>query len=251
MREFVITMDYDSGVDPVMDAFIDHPDLVSKAVDISVGGGALTRVDRLSGPPEAIDRLAEVYLDPEICNECAAPTGACDAARSYDVIEREPGSATVYSYHEGISFCNSVPYHAMTTLSAGLLFDSQRRGASHEWRLLMRTDEGVASLYDALTGHLPDGIGFSVQRLKESERWGKYTETVADLPPEQRAAIEAAVEMGYYETPREATLGDLSGALGIPQSTLRYRLRRAEAWLTNTVITGQRLRESPHPRSAD
>lgn len=245
MREFAVTLDYDSGVDPVMDLFIEHPQLVSKAVDISVGAGGLTRVDRISGSPEAIDSVVEAYLDPGICNECAAPHGDCDADRSYEVIESEPGSRTVYTYHERISYCNSVPFHATMELPGGLLFDSQRRGRTHEWRILMRGDHAVGSLYEKLLEDLPDGVTLGFQRLTNPERWGKYTETVADLSPEQRRAIEAAVEMDYYATPREATLADLSAALEVPQSTLRYRLRRAEAWLTNTVITGQQLSEPP------
>lgn len=64
-------------------------------------------------------------------------------------------------------------------------------------------------------------------------------------------AVATAVKMNYYETPRESTLADLSAALDVPQSTLRYRLRRAEAWLTNTVVTGQQLNEPSPPQRAD
>jgi predicted DNA binding protein len=238
MREFVVTLAYDRGVDPVMDVFLDHPELVASAVDISVGTGGLTRVDRLSGPPAAVATLREVFLDPVVCNECAAPHGDCDAERSYEVLDTEDGGLTVYSYHEEVSFCNSVPYHASHQLPPGVLFDSQRRGGRHEWRLLLRGDEGVGDLYDALTADLPAGVTVSFQRLGQLERWGEQTGTVADLSPEQRRTIETAVAMGYYGTPREATLSDLAAALSTPQSTVRYRLRRAEAWLTDTAIPG-------------
>jgi predicted DNA binding protein len=251
MREFVITLDYDHGVDPVMDVFIEYPELVSKAVNISVGVDGLTRVDRLSGPPEATEAINDVYLDPDVCNECSAPHRDCDADRSYEVIEEETGSRTIYTYHEGTSFCNSVPYYATKKLTPGLLFDSQRRNGTHEWRILMREKDGVGDLYDTLVKGMPDGIALSFQRLTAPERWGKYTGTIADLPPEQRTAIEAATKMDYYGTPRESTLSDLSNALNVPQSTLRYRLRRAEAWLTDTVITGQQLSDASVAESAD
>jgi predicted DNA binding protein len=54
------------------------------------------------------------------------------------------------------------------------------------------------------------------------EGWGERTGTVADLSPEQRAAIEAAVRMDYDDTPRGATLADVPSALPGPPSTLRY-----------------------------
>jgi hypothetical protein len=247
MREFVVTLAYDRGQDPVMDVFLDHPELVASAVDISVGAGGLTRVDRLSGPPAAVAALREVFLDPSVCNECATPHGDCDAERSYELLDADDGGLTVYSYHEGVSFCNSVPYHAAHQLPPGVLFDSRRRGRHHEWGLLLRGDEGVGDLYDALTADLPAGVTVSFQRLGQPQRWGERTGTVADLSPEQRRTIETAVAMGYYGTPREATLSDLAAALETPQSTVRYRLRRAEAWLTETGIPAPPETATPDP----
>lgn len=240
MRELVITLEYEPGIDPVMDVFIDRQRLVSKSVDISIGVGGLTRVDRLSGPAEAIDSVVEVYHDPSVCNECTVPDGRCDADRSYEVLAHGENTRTVYTYHQGVTFCNSVPFYGATKLSAGLLFDSYRRGDTHEWRILMRDDRGIGELFDALTDDLPSGVSVSFERLTSLKRWGAYTGTVADLSPEQRETIETAVRMDYYATPRGATLADLSETLGEPQSTVRYRLRRAEAWLTNSVVAAQR-----------
>ncbi len=55
------------------------------------------------------------------------------------------------------------------------------------------------------------------------------------LPAEQREALQAAVEYGYYETPREIELGARRSARG-PRSTLSYRLRRAESTLARTFV---------------
>ena len=56
------------------------------------------------------------------------------------------------------------------------------------------------------------------------------------LSPEQAAALEAAVEHGYYETPRETDAGDLADLLDLPRSTLTHRLRRAEAHLAKRRV---------------
>jgi predicted DNA binding protein len=44
--------------------------------------------------------------------------------------------------------------------------------------------------------------------------------------------------MGYYRTPRAVKLAEIADRLDVPESTLRYRLRRAEAWLTTTFVEG-------------
>jgi predicted DNA binding protein len=248
MRELVVTLDYDGGVNPVVDVFIDHPELVSQSVDVSVSESGLTRVDRVSGPERGIEDLASVYLDPAVCTECTVPTGDCDATRRYEVVDDAGDGWTVYTYHESVSFCHSVPYHAATHLPPGVLFESRRRGSTHEWRVLMRSDDTVGDLYDALVADLPAGVTVSFRRLGTPERWGSRTGTVADLSPEQRAALETAVAMDYYDTPRGATLADVSTALGVPQSTLRYRLRRAEAWVTDALVADDPLDDpGEHP----
>jgi predicted DNA binding protein len=221
-----------------MDAFIDNPDLVATSMDVSVEQRGLTRVDRLSGPPAATADAAAQFLDPDQCNDCVAPSADCDAERSYERLVDEPDRKTLYTFHESVSYCDSVPYHAGHELPPGLLFDSTRRGNSHVWRILVRESGAVGDLYDALSASLPAGVSVSFRRLTAPERWGDRTGTVADLSPEQREAIEEAVRMDYYETPRQATLSDLSASLDVPQSTVRYRLRRAEAWLTTAVVAG-------------
>jgi predicted DNA binding protein len=236
MREFVLRLSYDPGVDPVMDVFIDHPSLLSAAVDVSVSPAGLWRVDRLSGSPEALDALGDAYLDPASCNECAVPHDDCDAVRSYEVIVDDPRGQTVYTFHEDVSYCHSVPFHAARALRPGLLFDSTRRGRHHEWRMLTRDAGGLGDLYDAIESDLPEGVSLSLRGLRTPERWGEHTTTVADLPPEQRDAIETAVSMGYYRTPRAVTLEEIAARLDVPESTLRYRLRRAEAWVTASLV---------------
>ena len=230
MRELVVTLSYDRGVDPVTDVFVDEPGLVATSVDVSVTDERLARVDCPSGPPGAVEALGEVYLDPTRCTECTAPSDRCDAERSYGVVDDGRDGWTVYTFHADVSFCDSVPFHARHRLPPGALFASCRRGSRHEWQVLMRSDRAVGDLYDALVEGLPDRVTVSFERPASPERWAERTGTVADLPLAQHAVIETAVAMNYYEPPRGATLADLSAALEVPQSTLRYRLRRAEAW---------------------
>ncbi|MFC7137033.1 helix-turn-helix domain-containing protein [Halobaculum litoreum] len=53
------------------------------------------------------------------------------------------------------------------------------------------------------------------------------------LTDRQREALATAVDLGYYDTPRGATIADVAAALGRSRSTVGEHLQRAEA----TVIT--------------
>jgi predicted DNA binding protein len=61
------------------------------------------------------------------------------------------------------------------------------------------------------------------------------------LSPEQEAALQAAVEHGYYESPREVDVGELAEHLDVPRSTLTYRLRRAEEHLAKQHVAGEQV----------
>jgi predicted DNA binding protein len=67
--------------------------------------------------------------------------------------------------------------------------------------------------------------------------------TPSGLPPAQEAALQAAVEHGYYESPREVDVGELAEHLDVPRSTLTYRLRRAEEHLAKQHVAGERVAE--------
>jgi predicted DNA binding protein len=238
MREYVFTVDYDHGVDPVMDVFIEYPGTVAKSISIAVAPGGIWRVDRITGEEAALDELETAFFDPTHCNECVGPREACSATRQYQTITDRGTTRTVYSHYSDVENCHSVPRLASEHFGGGLLFDAQRRGSRYEWRFLAPSDRGVGPLFDAMNADLPDGVSIALQRISTPAQWGEASVTIADLPYAQREALETAVGMGYYETPRDATLADIADALDVPESTCRYRLRRAEAWLTTQFVAG-------------
>lgn len=58
----------------------------------------------------------------------------------------------------------------------------------------------------------------------------------ASLSARQREALEAAQRLGYYETPREATHGDVASELGCAPQTAGDHLRKAEAKLADAAL---------------
>jgi predicted DNA binding protein len=56
------------------------------------------------------------------------------------------------------------------------------------------------------------------------------------LSDRQRAAVEAALELGYYEVPRAASQADVARELDCAPSTAAEHLRKAEATLARSLV---------------
>ncbi|WP_246403889.1 helix-turn-helix domain-containing protein [Halobellus ruber] len=81
-------------------------------------------------------------------------------------------------------------------------------------------------LTTALDG-LPDGIDVTVRRVRPYD--GRLSDPTAALTPRQLAALEVAVETGYYADPRETTLDAVAEELDCSVGTAAEHLRKAEA----------------------
>jgi hypothetical protein len=237
MREYVFAAEYESGADPLMDVFIDNPSLIGRALRVSVSSAGLWRVDRFTGPSEALECLETVVTDPIVCNECLGVHQNCSYESEYEVVEDGPESRLVYAYTSGGRYCHSVPHLVARTFGEGPLFDARRRGNVYEWRVLLPGEGAGGEVFDRLQDGLPDGVSLSLKQVGTPSSWSPVDISQTALSHDQRRAIETAVDLGYYETPRAASLGDIADVLDIPKSTLRYRLRHAEQWVTEQVFS--------------
>ncbi|MDS0258125.1 helix-turn-helix domain-containing protein [Haloarcula sp. S1CR25-12] len=230
MQEFVFTVTYDKGSDPIADVLIAYPDIVMTLLDCSVTEDSVWFLNRITGPAAALERLDDIFLDPTHCNECLSAE-LCDTQWTYELLSSGENSRTVYSYGTDGEDCHSIPGLGVTHLGDGLVHDAERRGDQYRWRILVPEDAELGDLYDTIHSGLRDGLRLSLDHLKEPTRWGDTVVSLADVPYEQRTMLREAVERGYYETPRGITTQELADELDIPQSTVQYRLSRAEAWL--------------------
>ncbi|WP_129114532.1 helix-turn-helix domain-containing protein [Halegenticoccus tardaugens] len=71
-------------------------------------------------------------------------------------------------------------------------------------------------------------------RLRSVSRIRSVRNGVAHLTDTQREALSLAYELGYYDIPRRATLGEVAAELGISGQACSERLRRASAKLIQT-----------------
>lgn len=86
----------------------------------------------------------------------------------------------------------------------------------------------LSTFHDALSelGDLAVDSVHAFERLSSSSR----------LTDRQRAALEAAVDAGYYEIPRRGTLGDVADSLDCSTSTAGELVRKAEAAVVRTHV---------------
>lgn len=236
MREIVFTLTYDEGADRVADVFLEYPDLVASSLTCTVTGDGIWYLDRVTGTADALDALDDVYLDPEYCNECLDAT-RCHTTWTYDVLTSDDRGRTIYAHGTDAEDCHSVPHLAASFIGDGLLYDTSRQGGKYEWRILTPETAAVGDLFDRIRAEMRPGIHLELDRLDEPVRWGPDAATTADIPVEQRTLLLEAVDRGYYETPRRVTTHELAASLDVPQSTVQYRLARAEALLAERFVT--------------
>lgn len=64
----------------------------------------------------------------------------------------------------------------------------------------------------------------------------EWQELLSSIPPRQREFLNTAVEMGYFEIPRQVTLEELADEMGITKTTVSNHLRKAEQQLIEFVL---------------
>jgi predicted DNA binding protein len=92
---------------------------------------------------------------------------------------------------------------------------------------LTASRDRIAALGEALDGL---GLTYSLDRLYES------VEAASPLTTKQRETLLAALERGYYDTPRGTTLTELADDLGMANSTLSEILHRAEESVVKAFV---------------
>lgn len=235
MREFTFAIEYKRGADPIMDVFIEHSEAVAYSLDGYVTADRFWRIERISGPSNALNRIKRLRFDDTVCGESITEFD-CIATRYHDILDRSDDTLVMYTYLENIDECESIHTLAGKHLDPGLVFETRRQEHRHEWRILMRSDARVGLLYDEIGARIRDDLSFQIGHLQDADGWQQDVFASIAIPPEQRTALRAAVDAGYYRTPREITLDDLADRLDIPRSTLSYRLRQAEARLVRRFV---------------
>jgi len=94
------------------------------------------------------------------------------------------------------------------------------------------TDEAFKDLYE----YVEDVPYASIEVLETGEYESDGSAFTRLLTARQEDVLETAVELGYYSEPREASLEDVSEAVGIAPATVGEHLRKVEARVFREVV---------------
>lgn len=84
---------------------------------------------------------------------------------------------------------------------------------------------GESAALSAFHEDLSEFGDLTIEQVREFER----AHSPSRLTDRQRAALDAAVAVGYYEVPREGTIADVASAIDCATSTAGELVRKAEA----------------------
>jgi hypothetical protein len=93
---------------------------------------------------------------------------------------------------------------------------------------------GDAAALQATFAGLPDAMTVRVDGIATLR--GDHGRPTAALSDRQRAAVAAAVELGYYDLPREVTHADVAERMNCAPGTASEHLRKAEAKLVTAAL---------------
>lgn len=235
MRELVFTVRFAAGASELMDIYRAHPGLSTWSSACFTTEETMWRIDHTEGPAAAIEKFESVFLDTSRCNECL-DVPDCDTTREYHVLESTPTSRTVYTHREEVYRCHSLPYVVYDSVGDGVVFQARRTGEEYRWKVLYPGEFPAGRIYDAVENRLREGLSLELLHLRDSGSWHVETHITGELSGEQREALELAVERGYYDRPRAVSVEELADELGVPRSTLQYRLRTAEDLVVDEFV---------------
>ena len=238
MRELVFALEYEPGRNRVADALAEHSGARVRSLSLHATDDHLWRVDHATGTPEALAAVEDAFTDGDYYADCLA-TEDCGATQSTRVLDRTDDTLVLYTDWEPTPVCASVPHLARDHLGDGVLFETRHEGRHYTWRLIHSGAGDVGAFFDALRAAVGDAA--RTELLRTANVSGAPGDSAGDaddvaLSAEQEAALSAAVEHGYYESPRAVDAGELADHLDVPRSTLTYRLRRAEELLAKAHV---------------
>ncbi|GAB7090477.1 hypothetical protein JCM18237_07480 [Halorubrum luteum] len=243
MRELVFTLEYEAGHNAVADVLAAHPEARIRSLSLHATQESLWRVDHATGASAALDDIEDAFLTGDYYADCLA-TEDCGARQTTQVLEHTDETLVCYSYWRRTATCVSVPHIALDHLGEGALFETRHEGREYTWRVIHSGSGDVRAFIESIETAVGDCAELELERLTDASSPSSPTgHGSGELSAVQADALRAAVEHGYYETPREIGVDELADVLDVPRSTLTYRLRRAEAYLAKRHMARGRSSE--------
>ncbi len=228
MRELVFALEYEPGCNRVADTLATYSGARIRSLSLHATAERLWRVDHATGTPDALAAIEDAFLTSDYYADCLA-TDACGATQTTQVLDQTADTLVLYSTWKRTPRCASIPHIARDHLGNGVLFETRHEGRHYTWRIIHSGRGDVSAFFDDLDDAVTTCARMEILRTADVSVSTRDADHEPNgLSPDQEAAVQAAIEHGYYKTPREIDVSELAKHLDLPRSTLTYRLRRAE-----------------------
>jgi DNA-binding NarL/FixJ family response regulator len=207
MRQVTVRLEHDpAALHPVERRLAEAPDLTRQAMHAveELPDGSIVLLTEVEGD---LDRYREIMADSPAVREFAVSgdeSGFC-----YSHVESSRQVDRLLSAQREAEFVIEMPVE-YTADGAQVI------------TMVGREDDFAGGAMD-----LPDGVEMELVSMgpysPEAER------VFGDLTDRQREVLEAALRLGYYENPREATQADVAAELGVEPGTVGKHLRAVES----------------------
>lgn len=208
MKHLRLTLEFGDAVIHPVHEFIDHSDAVERDVLLHgtvAAGGTDTFLFYVEGDRDTY----EAALD------------AADRVRDHRVTPVDDGSFYVFVRDDSDPVDDLL--HETFSRPGLVLVPPVEFGERGRATLSLVGEPGA--LRDAVE-RVPESVGVTVERVGDYEGYQATFDPA--LTDRQAEAVAAAVDLGYYDDPRRATVEDVGGALDCAPTTAAEHLRKAE-----------------------
>ena len=172
-----------------------------------------TRIRVLAAIPDGLSGVGLIEISGPTTDAVVAAMRAEDDVTELETLQQRDGEALV-------QFETSDPLLLFPARGSGVPLEMpfDIRDGEVTWEVTAPSEQ-LSELGEQLAEF---DIPFSVEYVRQE------TDRERLLTDRQREVVEAAVEAGYYDTPRECSLTDVAERIGIAKSTCSDTLHRAE-----------------------
>ncbi|MFB6139204.1 MAG: helix-turn-helix domain-containing protein [Halosimplex sp.] len=212
----LVTPTEGQGFHPVSERIVADPDVHGEAIHRmdDLGDGTVTLLAEVSGDA---DRYRALLADSPEVEEFTVADGEGDRAWGYSRVETNDLVEYMLEQDRELELVRDMPIE--------LTDDGGQRV----------TLIGTEAAFSRAAG-FPEPGGYEITVEKTGEYRPESDRLVDALTERQREVLEAAVAVGYYETPREATHEDVADVVGCSPATVGEHLQKIERAVFGALI---------------
>lgn len=221
MRVLVLWRQLDP-VNPLEAIIQEHPTLSWHTVGNNLGRGKQAMVMRFHGSPDDLGALRERYLQ--------RPPAHMEFVK---VLRETRTGILLFAVERSGVHPLDISVWIQSILGPETVVSVRKAIDGVTWHILTANEARIPAFLEKLKAM---GIRVERQLLRKISHYemvgllsvGPEAAGAFALTPTERAVLESAIRMGFYEQPKHSSIAALARELKMPRSTAHYHLKRAE-----------------------